>query len=92
MRRFQAILFFGMPNTDQRLKLWKNIQNSVVFDQDVDLMELATQHELSGGAINNIVQNAWISSIKKKSENIEKVDLLSAIRREYLKEGKTVIN
>ena len=91
MRRFQAILYFGMPNADQRLRLWKNIQHSVEFDQSVDLLEMSSQYELSGGAINNIVQNAWISSVKRKSSNIEKVDLLSAIRREFLKEGKTLM-
>lgn len=90
MRRFQAILYFGMPNVDQRLRLWKNIQNGVTFDQEVDLGELSGQYELSGGAINNIVQNAWISSLKRKVAHIGKIDLLSAIRREYLKEGKTL--
>lgn len=91
IRRFQAILYFGMPNAEQRLKLWKNIQSSVLIDSSVDLEELSIQYELSGGAINNIVQNAWISSIKAKSDRIKKADLLSAIRREFLKEGKTLM-
>lgn len=80
-----------MPNADQRLRLWKNIQSSVIIDSSVDLEELSIQYELSGGAINNIVQNAWISSIKMKSGSIKKADFLSAIRREFLKEGKTLM-
>lgn len=91
MRRFQAVVYFKMPNADQRLKLWKSIQTNANFDKEVDLIALSSQHELSGGAINNVVQNAWISALKKESKSINQMDLLFAIRREYLKEGKTLL-
>ncbi|WP_347841209.1 ATP-binding protein [uncultured Draconibacterium sp.] len=88
-RRFNAFVEFELPGVEERQKLWelylpaKKFLQSNIFPE-----ELATNFELTGANIVNIVQYAGLLTIKKKNKRLEKEDLLMSIRKEYKKEGK----
>lgn len=90
-RRFQTVVYFPLPDPEQRLRLWRGILNGKQrLAANVDLESLAEDHELSGGAIINVVRYGAISALKK-SENIITYDaLLKGITRELMKEGRTL--
>lgn len=90
-RRFQTVVYFPLPDPEQRLRLWRGILNGKQrLAANVDLQSLAEDHELSGGAIINVVRYGAISALKK-SENLITYDaLLKGITRELMKEGRTL--
>jgi len=89
-RRFQSLIYFPMPDSDQRLRLWcGNLQTKRVA-ADVKFEELAEQYELSGGAITNVVRYGAIKALQKNTTVIGRNDLLRGITRELRKEGKTL--
>jgi ATPase family associated with various cellular activities (AAA) len=56
MRRLAYKLKFEVPRAPERLALWqRHLDASIAVDADVDLIELADAHELSGGEIYNVV-------------------------------------
>ena len=88
-RRFQSIIRFRMPDTAQRLQLWKNtFSQKCSFDDDVSLEQIAADYELSGGSIPNVVQYSSVLAYSRGSSTIKKDDIIEGIRREFLKEGK----
>jgi AAA+ superfamily predicted ATPase len=90
-RRFQSAVYFPMPDADQRLQLWQNLQNGRrIFDRDVDLAELAAAYELSGGAVTNVICHGAILAMEEKRQTINHHLVLSAIAKELRKEGKTI--
>ena len=89
-RRFQSVVYFPMPDAEQRLRLWEGILNSRCrLAEDVSLAKLAENHELSGGAITNVVRYGAIRALQMKEPMITQGDLLRGISKERLKEGKT---
>lgn len=91
LRRFQSMIYFPQPNVEMRLKLWKNAFSDVfVLDEKVDLKKIAKDHELAGGAINNVARFCTLKALSRKSNKILLEDLLQGIRNEFLKEGRTV--
>lgn len=89
-RRFQSVVYFPMPDAEQRLRLWRGILcGNVPLDPAVDLESLAEAHEISGGAITNVVGYAAIRAVQKVVPLIAPDDLIAGIQRERLKEGKT---
>lgn len=90
-RRFQSSIYFPIPDALQRLRLWQGI-----FPQrrnlaaDVDLAELAENNELSGGALTNVVRYAAIRAERYGRSAIGKDDLLKGIKKEFIKEGRTL--
>ena len=89
-RRFQSVVFFPMPDAEQRLRLWEGILNGRCrLGEDVCLERLAEDYELSGGAINNVARYGAIRALQKKDAMITQGDLLRGIAKERFKEGKT---
>jgi hypothetical protein len=90
-RRFQSIVHFPMPDASERLRLWRGMlaQPERLAD-DVDLPALAEAHELSGGAIANVVRHAAVAALRAGRERIAAADLLQGVARELRKEGRTV--
>lgn len=90
-RRFQSLVYFAMPDAEQRLILWQGALNggSRLAD-DVDLKMLADRYELSGGAITNVVRYGAISALKLERHKICQSDLVDGIAKELRKEGKTI--
>ena len=69
--------------------LWKNFLNGLsdITIQEIDL--LAREHELSGGNIKNVVQFAWLLAKRNKSP-LTKNEIVQGIRRELIKDGKSL--
>ena len=90
-RRFQTAVHFAMPDADQRLKLWQGMfVNNKLLSKDVDLVKLAENYELSGGAITNAVRYGAIQAVRMKRNEIFQDDLIKGVIKELLKEGRTL--
>ncbi len=88
-RRFESMIYFPMPRPEERLQLWRQgFSAKAPLDQQLDLDAIAREHVLSGGAIMNAIRFASLQALKAGGRPIGRHDLLQAIRREYVKEGK----
>ncbi|MDI3464961.1 MAG: Cell division-associated, ATP-dependent zinc metalloprotease FtsH [Nitrospira sp.] len=89
-RRFQTVVYFPMPNAEQRLRLWKGMLNAKCpVATDLELEKLAEKYELSGGAITNVVRYGAIRALRRHGDVIAHADLVKGITRELMKEGRT---
>lgn len=90
-RRFQTSIYFPMPDALQRLRLWQRIfPERCNLADDVDLLELSENYDLSGGALTNVVRYAAIRAERYQHAVISKDDLLRGIKKEFIKEGRTL--
>jgi SpoVK/Ycf46/Vps4 family AAA+-type ATPase len=91
MRRFQSIIQFPMPNTEERFKIWSNsFSASAELDKSIDLHEIAKKYEISGGAVINIIQHCSLRAMGRDSNLINQNDIIEGIRREYHKNRRTL--
>lgn len=89
IRRFQSIIYFPLPKTNERLKLWQqSFPEKIKFSDEVDLKQIAQKFELSGGEIINIVQHICLFALSKNTTIITNKDIVEGIKREYTKSGK----
>jgi len=89
-RRFQSMVHFPMPDAEQRLRLWEGmVQHTGRLAGDVNLAQLADEHELAGGAIANVVRFGAINALQRGRKQIEASDLQRGIVKELRKEGRT---
>jgi len=90
-RRFQTVVYFPMPNAEQRYRLWEGILNGKCrLAKDVSLAKVAEEYELSGGAITNVVRYGALRALRQRDGLIAHDDLLKGIARELMKEGRTL--
>jgi len=90
-RRFQSLVYFPLPDTEERHRLWENTLNGKArLAKDVDLRYLAKEYELSGGAITNVVRYGAISALQIQHDTIRQDDLIHGVVKELRKEGKTI--
>lgn len=90
IRRFHSVIHFPMPNSAERLLLWKKaLPASLSIDNTVNLEELAKQYEMSGAAILNAIQFATLSACASGSTRLSKSLLIEGIRKEFMKEEKS---
>lgn len=90
-RRFQSIIDFHMPSMKERLKIWQKIFSPKTnFAHDVDLASISADFEISGGSITNVVRYCSLLAMKRDNRMIYKADIMEGIRKEFLKEGKTI--
>jgi hypothetical protein len=88
-RRFESIVYFPVPRPPERLRLWtQGIPSKARLDADVDLDAISRAHELSGGAIINVIRHVSLIAIAEGERPITREDLTLAIRRELAKEGR----
>lgn len=91
LRRFHALVHFPMPNATERQSLWrKSMPTSMALDASVQLADLARQYEMSGASILNAVQFAVLQVYARKGQSLTHADLLAGIRKEFLKEEKSI--
>ena len=89
IRRFNAIVHFPMPNTNERYEIWKtSIPPKAKLADDIDLNILSNKYELTGSSIISVIHYASLQTIHKNSTVIQKNDLIEGIKREYEKEDK----
>jgi SpoVK/Ycf46/Vps4 family AAA+-type ATPase len=90
-RRFQAMIHFPMPNFQERFRLWENsFSKHSSLEDDIDLNRIAENYEMTGGSVINVVRYSSLEALRRKSTEILMTDLEAGIRKELLKEGKTV--
>jgi SpoVK/Ycf46/Vps4 family AAA+-type ATPase len=85
-RRFQAMVYFALPNPDQRLRLWRNILGPRV-ERHIDFDAVARDYELSGGDIVNVARRSTLAAVQRGEPAVTLSDLLQGIRREQAKSG-----
>jgi SpoVK/Ycf46/Vps4 family AAA+-type ATPase len=91
IRRFHSLIYFPMPNAGDRLTLWrKSLPTRVKHDASINLTELAKLYEMSGAAILNAVQFSALQVYARGNGILTQSDLLDGIRKEYLKEEKSI--
>ncbi|MGL4632443.1 MAG: ATP-binding protein [Leadbetterella sp.] len=90
-RRINSFVQFSPPTPAERLILWKKtLGTKIALKQDVNLEALAHNHDLTGASIVNVVQYASLMAISRNENQVSYQDLDIGIRKEYLKEGKTI--
>jgi hypothetical protein len=88
-RRFETVIYFPLPRSAERLALWqRGMSPRARLDPSVDLAALAEAHELSGGAIMNVIRQVSLTAIAEGERPITGDDLANAVRRELAKDGK----
>jgi len=91
LRRFHSVVNFPMPKPAERLRIWENAFSSkAVMEAIVDLDAVADKYELSGGTIMNVVRYSSLKALSRNESVILMEDIETGIRREFLKEGRTV--
>jgi AAA+ superfamily predicted ATPase len=91
IRRFHAVIHFPMPNQKERYTLWqKSMPNSLKVDGSVNLNELSAKYELSGASILNAVYFSALQCYSRNSDTLTQTDLINGIRKEFLKEEKSI--
>jgi SpoVK/Ycf46/Vps4 family AAA+-type ATPase len=89
MRRFQSVVQFPVPRVEERLRLWRqSFSFGIPLDESIKLEEIITKIDLTGGAITNVVRFASLMAIQKSNAVVIESDLIDAINRELIKEGK----
>ncbi len=90
LRRMRYILEFQLPNMETRLSLWQSTFAEETPIENIDFEYLASQFELSGGAIKNIALNATFLAA---AENVPVMlkHLLLCILDENRKLGKSML-
>jgi hypothetical protein len=90
-RRFQSIIDFHMPSTKERLTIWQNTFSAKTnFANDVNLAAISANYEISGGSITNVVRYCSLLAIRRENRVIYEADIIEGIRKEFLKEGRTI--
>jgi DNA polymerase III delta prime subunit len=90
-RRFQSMIYFPMPGQEQRKRLWQQaFSEKSTLDDDCNMDEISKKYEMAGGSIINVSRYSSMKALKRGSNTILKKDIISGIRKEFLKEGKTV--
>jgi SpoVK/Ycf46/Vps4 family AAA+-type ATPase len=88
-RRFESIIYFPLPRPEERLRLWQQgVSPKAHCEPGLNLAPIAREHELSGGAIMNVLRYASLQALARHSAVLTLDDILQGIRREYAKEGK----
>jgi hypothetical protein len=92
IRRLRFIVEFPFPSVRERSRIWQNIwPETLPIDPQIDWQILAKQFELTGGNIRNIaLAAAFLAANEAESVNLSHIS--QAIRREYQKMGKPMMN
>ncbi|HCY41493.1 MAG TPA: AAA family ATPase [Prolixibacteraceae bacterium] len=90
-RRFNSIVEFENPTTQERLLIWKNnIPFKMKLDERINLEEISGKFEVNGANIVNIIHYASLKTLENGLDTISLADLLKGIQKEYDKEGKMI--
>lgn len=89
LRNFDQVIYFPMPDINARLTLWKNaISNSYRLAPEVDLNTIASNYELSGGAIINVLRYCALGAVRKNENAFTEQDIKEGIKNEMSKTGR----
>ncbi|MEO9531954.1 MAG: ATP-binding protein [Crocinitomicaceae bacterium] len=90
-RRFQAMIHFSMPSTEERYRLWQSAFSiGCRLDESIDLYQIAENYEIAGGSIINVLRYCALKAVQREDKTILMSDLETGIRVEFAKENRTV--
>lgn len=90
-RRFKSLIYFPIPQQEERLRLWKQSFSSfTVLEEKIDLGSLARKHELTGGMIMNVTSYCSLMALKRNENIIRMDDAEKGIQKELVKEGRAI--
>lgn len=79
-RRFQSIIYFPMPDEEQRAALWRSmLPKDWLGDDAEELIAAAAQSELSGGSIANVVRRCAVALTNNGCTRVDRVLVSSKI-------------
>ncbi|WCN13974.1 AAA family ATPase [Marinomonas mediterranea] len=82
-RRFESVVHFSLPNSEQRLRLWKEgFSDKAPLDDDINFNDIAIQYPLSAAHIMNVIRHVSLRSLAKGGIAIRYQDVLNGIERE----------
>lgn len=88
-RRFQSIVYFPMPDKEQRVQLWENmLPKAWLRNSPSGFIARIAEHELSGGSIANVVRRCALQLLSRQQDVLTLAIISSAIQKELYKEGK----
>lgn len=91
LRRFQTAVNFPMPRSEDRYGIWmRSFPPQIAVAEDVDWREIAGRFELTGAGIVNVAHFCAIEALANSTNAVDRAFLVSAIVREFVKEGKIV--
>lgn len=89
-RRFQSMIYFPMPNEEERLRLWQQaFTPPLSLSDEVNLSRIAADYSVTGGAITNVLRFCAIRAKQRNSQTVLLEDVTEGIRKELFKEGRT---
>lgn len=90
IRRFQSMIYFPMPSPRERQTLWqKTFNHGMNLEESIDFKSLSKEYELAGGAIVNVLKYCTIRAVEREDQIILLEDIISGVKRELSKEGKS---
>lgn len=88
LRRFQAMVYFPMPDEESRKLLWQKMLPATWLQEDRDtLLGCAVKAELSGGSIANVIRSCALQLLATHTDKLSKEMLDYALKKELAKEG-----
>lgn len=88
-RRFQALVYFPMPDEESRQILWeKMLPPSWLGTEGDNLVKYAMKAELSGGAIANVIRSCALQLLALGQKQLTRTILEASLKKELYKEGK----
>jgi hypothetical protein len=88
LRRFQSVVYFPLPNKEERFTLWKqSFSTKTTFAKDVDLKMLAENFAITGASIMNVVRYASMMALKKGNNVITRENIMTGVKKEIAKES-----
>lgn len=91
MRRFNSVVHFPFPKTEERQILWKkSLPEQLLLSPDVDLKRIADRYEMSGANITNIIAWCALMALDKGDMQVTDQMLREGVARELAKEGRTI--
>ncbi|MEW6428988.1 MAG: ATP-binding protein [Thermodesulfobacteriota bacterium] len=91
LRRFHSVVYFPMPRPAERLRIWQNAFSAKAsLEERLNLAHIAERYELAGGTIMNVVRHSSLKCLSRDDSVILREDVEEGIRREFLKQGKTL--
>ena len=85
-RRFQSIIYFPMPTQQMRMELWKKmLPQKWLGNNPAELLKLASEEELSGGAIANVIRSCALRLLDTNQESLTVSVLKAAVQKERMK-------
>jgi hypothetical protein len=91
LRRFHSVIHFPVPRAAERQRIWRNaFSPKTTLEDRIDLGRLAERYELAGGTIMNVVRYSSLKALSRSEAVIRLEDMEEGIRRELMKEGRTL--